>query len=276
MKIHVENSYTTKLSELKSECSACCGLCCTALFFSKVDGFPQNKPAGKPCMYLEESFKCKIHHELAKRNMKGCIGYDCFGSGQYVTQAVFRGADWRTAPDRANELFETFIKVFRLFQVRYYLTEAMTLSFAESLWEDIAIRIKEINELCRLTPGEICRSDVESYRDRANILLKNVCACVEKQFPERDKRIPAELFGRSFRSRNMSGQNLSMKLLIASDFTGCCFAGANFLGADTRDADFSSADLSECVFLTQAQVNSAKGNRKTLLPQHLANPVTWR
>ncbi|WP_341398813.1 GNAT family N-acetyltransferase [Clostridium cadaveris] len=46
-----------------------------------LDGFPENKKAGKPCKKLQDNYRCKIHHELEKCNMKGCIGYDCFGAG---------------------------------------------------------------------------------------------------------------------------------------------------------------------------------------------------
>jgi uncharacterized protein YjbI with pentapeptide repeats len=66
-----------------------------------------------------------------------------------------------------------------------------------------------------------------------------------------------------------------MSLLIASIFEGCSFNGANFLGADTRDTNFNSADLSDAVFLTQGQINSAKGNLVTKLPSNLSRPITW-
>lgn len=85
-----------------------------------------------------------------------------------------------------------------------------------------------------------------------------------------------EMAGRVFQGRDMGGLDLSMKLLIASDFVGCSFHKTIFLGADTRDADFSVADLSEAVFLTQGQVNAAKGSRTTKLPEYLDYPVTWK
>ncbi|SDF52972.1 Pentapeptide repeat-containing protein [Fontibacillus panacisegetis] len=44
---------------------------------------------------------------------------------------------------------------------------------------------------------------------------------------------------------------------------------ADFIGADFRDADVSGADLRDSIFLTQAQVNSAKGNKDTKLPGYL-------
>lgn len=42
------------------------------------------------------------------------------------------------------------------------------------------------------------------------------------------------------------------------------------------DTNFSNADLREAIFLTQGQINSAKGNRSTKLPKHLDYPVTWK
>lgn len=49
----------------------------------------------------------------------------------------------------------------------------------------------------------------------------------------------------------------------------------DFLGADLRDADLSNANLSGSIFLTQAQVNAAIGNKQTKLPQHLNIPQHW-
>lgn len=74
----------------------------------------------------------------------------------------------------------------------------------------------------------------------------------------------------------MSGANLSKKLLIAANFEKSLFNGTIFIGSDTRDTNFNDADLSEAVFLTQGQVNSAKGNRDTKLPYHLKYPSTWK
>lgn len=73
----------------------------------------------------------------------------------------------------------------------------------------------------------------------------------------------------------MSGLDLSTQLLIAANFSNCTFNGTMFLGADTRDTDFSGSDLRQSVFLSQGQVNAAKGNRNTKLPNHLMYPPTW-
>jgi uncharacterized protein YjbI with pentapeptide repeats len=67
-----------------------------------------------------------------------------------------------------------------------------------------------------------------------------------------------------------------MALMIAANLEGCSLRGTNFLGADMRDANIKNTDLSSCVFLTQMQINSAKGNRNTKLPGNLSYPDSWK
>ena len=64
--------YSAMLKELSIDCEKCSGLCCVALYCSKTDGFPENKPADIPCKHLESNFKRTIHTQLLKKNMKGC------------------------------------------------------------------------------------------------------------------------------------------------------------------------------------------------------------
>ena len=51
--------------------------------------------------------------------------------------------------------------------------------------------------------------------------------------------------------------------------------GVDFIGADLRDADLRGANLSTSMFLTQMQINSAKGDIKTTLPSHRQRPSHW-
>ncbi|WP_257968025.1 pentapeptide repeat-containing protein [Peribacillus deserti] len=51
---------------------------------------------------------------------------------------------------------------------------------------------------------------------------------------------------------------------------------ADLIGADLRDADLSGADLTGSIFLTQAQINSAKGSAHTKLPPRLHTPEHWK
>lgn len=274
MKIHEKNK--GRLEELKVDCSKCSGLCCTALFFSKIDGFPENKVAGKPCTKLKSDYHCKIHQELEKRNMKGCIGYDCFGAGQHVTQCIYKGETWQTSQEQSQEIFDVFVIVFQLYQIRYFLEESILVIPAKELWSDIKNLINENEALCHSTPKSILDIDIESYRNKVNIILKQVCTSIIKCFKNSDNKRLTDFLGRSFKKRDMSGLDLSMKLLIATNFDSCTFDGTVFLGADTRDTDFSNSDLRESVFLSQGQINSAKGNTNTKLPKHLDYPVTWK
>ena len=274
MLIHERND---KIWEpMKSNCSKCSGLCCTALFFSKADGFPKDKVSGQPCINLLNDYRCKIHPQLEKQKMKGCIGYDCFGAGQQVTQVIYQGQTWRDMPNLATEIFDVFIMVFKLYQIRYYLTEAMLLIPAQPLKNSVQSLIKENIKICQDQPGNILSFDLEQYRHRANHSLKQVCKLLPQSIHSEGKKVPANFLGGNFKGQDMSGADLSAKLLIAANFEKSLFNGTLFLGADTRDTNFKNADLSEAVFLTQGQVNSAQGNRQTKLHYNLDYPVTWK
>lgn len=274
MKIHEINK--GRLEQLKVDCEKCSGLCCTALFFSKMDGFPENKVAGKPCRQLQNNYSCKIHSELKERNMKGCIGYDCFGAGQHVTQYIYKGKTWQTSKEQAKEIFDVFVIISQLYQIRYFLEESKIIITAKELWSDIQSLIDENEDLCNSTPHTILDIDIEMYRSKVNNILKKVCGCITNCFKNSDNKGLTEFLGKNFKKRDMSGLDLSTKLLIAANFDSCIFNGTIFLGADTRDTNFSNADLREAVFLTQGHINSAKGNLNTKLPPHLDYPVTWK
>lgn len=265
-----------KLEKFKVDCSKCSGLCCIALFFSKADGFPENKIAGKPCLKLENSFRCKIHTELEKLNMKGCIGYDCFGAGQHVTQYTYKGQTWKSLENQSKEIFAVFVIVFQLYQMRYFLEQSMSVIPAKELRSNIQELINENEMLCNANSKIILNTDIDSYRERVNLILKKVCFLITKCFMQNDNNDKSEFLGRNHSKRDLSGLDLSMKLLIAANFDSSIFNGTIFLGADTRDTNFSNADLRESIFLSQGQINSAKGNRNTKLPKYLDYPSTWK
>lgn len=274
MIIHKTNDQ--RLRSMKCDCSRCSGLCCTALFFSKVDGFPINKSAGIPCINLLKDYSCKIHPQLESKKMKGCMGYDCFGAGQQVTQIVYRGDTWDNNPDKSGEIFDVFTAVYDLYQILFYLEEALLIIPAQSLVDTLHSLIDENMQICNDSPHNILSFDIDEYRNRANNVLKQVCKLIEQSLNIDTHKLPGSFFAGKFKGQNMSGADLSTKLLIAADFENCLFNGTVFLGADTRDTNFNNADLRESVFLTQGQVNSAIGNRSTKLPAYLEYPSTWR
>jgi uncharacterized protein YjbI with pentapeptide repeats len=276
MKIHDKNAMDIKLlEELTIDCSNCSGLCCTALFFSKIDGFPENKAAGKPCVNLQSDFRCKIHKDLMKCKMRGCLSYDCFGAGQKVTQIIYNKSNWITEPLKSQQIFDVFLIVFQLHQILYFLVEAKTILPAKELWNDIIFLIDEGRTICSSTPQDILSYEIDGYKNRVNDCLKIVSRLIKQNYPDNKKEKKNDFIGRSFKGKDFNGTDFTMTLLIAANFEACSFHGANFLGADTRDTNFCNADLQEAVFLTQGQINAARGNSGTKLPDTLHRPITW-
>lgn len=260
----------------KANCAKCAGLCCVALYCAKKDGFPKDKEAGIPCMYLQDNFTCEIHTDLENKQMKGCIGYDCFGAGQHVTQSIYSGKTWKETSMQAQEMFAVFSVVCQLYQIRFYLVETLSMLKKNILCEKIEELVDSNIAVCENDPQTILSFPLEGYRDAVNTIIKYACEIKQEKVQTRGKPFPKEFLGKSFKGKDMSHVDMNGKLLIGCDFSSCTCRGALFLGADTRDANFSNANLSEAYFLSQAQVNVARGNAKTKLPMHLYRPITWK
>jgi uncharacterized protein YjbI with pentapeptide repeats len=84
-----------------------------------------------------------------------------------------------------------------------------------------------------------------------------------------------DFIGADLRKKNLRGANLSGSCLIAADLRGADLSFVDLIGADLRDADLRGANLSNSIYLTQAQINLAKGDNTTKLPQLLTKPVNW-
>jgi len=62
---------------------------------------------------------------------------------------------------------------------------------------------------------------------------------------------------------------------MAANLRGVDLSYADLIGADMRDADLSGANLTNSIFLTQSQINMAKGYARTLLPLMIGRPDHW-
>ena len=272
IKKEVTNKYADLEVALQIDCKKCSGLCCVALYCMKSDGFPENKQAGVPCKHLTTDFCCDIHPLLAAKKMKGCLAYDCFGAGQKVTQSCYDNEDWKTNPDKADEIFRVFMKVFQLHQIAWYLLEALSLVSDDRTKDEIDALLAENIQMTATT--EILVIDIASYKMRADQALKKVSDQVAAD--SSDGTNGKDYFGKNFKGANLDGRDFSMALMIAANLKGCSLKKTNFLGADMRDANIKDTDLSGCVFLTQMQINAAQGNAKTKLPANLSRPFSWQ
>lgn len=270
--------------DLKPDCEKCFGLCCTALYFSAAEGFPQDKVAGKPCINLKEDFRCKVHESLNKKGLKGCTSYECLGAGQKVSQVTYGGHSWREKPETASEMFEVFIIMRQLHEMLWYLTEAFLLQADNNMKNQINSKIEEIEKLTHLSAEAIIKLDLITIRVGVNALLFKTSQFVRKKAGGNEKNSlkgkktivgGLNLMGADLRRKNLRGANLSGAYLIAASLRGVDLSFADLIGADMRDADISGADLSKSIYLTQAQVNSAKGDSCTQLPKALMKPNSW-
>ncbi|MER6649260.1 pentapeptide repeat-containing protein [Streptomyces sp. NPDC000971] len=267
----------TAPADLRADCANCFGLCCVALTLTASADFAIDKDAGTPCPNLADDFRCGIHARLRTEGFTGCTVYDCFGAGQKVSQDTYGGRDWRSAPDTARQMFQVFPVMRQLHELLRYLTEALTLPAAERLYADLRDVLATTEHLTRLPAGELADLDVSAHRDRVASLLLRAGELERATVRRRDTRSRrgADLIGASLNGADLRGAELRGAYLIAADLRGADLRRAELIGADFRDADLSDADLSGALFLTQAQVNAARGNTATKLPDSLTRPPHW-
>jgi uncharacterized protein YjbI with pentapeptide repeats len=290
---------------LQADCENCFGLCCVALPFAASADFAIDKDAGQPCRNLQSDFRCGIHNSLRQRGFRGCTVYDCFGAGQKVSRVTFGGHDWRQVPESAKQMFEVFPIIRQLHELLWYLTEALTFQPARPIHGALSLALDETERLTHLDPDSIIELDVAAHRASVNTLLLRTSELVRaealpsqngpsgrrKKTFGRDADLigaklkgadlkganlrGADLIGAKLRGADLRGANMRGAYLIAADLTVADLRVADLIGADFRDADLRGADLTDSIFLTQAQINAAKGDANTKLPPSLTRPSHW-
>jgi uncharacterized protein YjbI with pentapeptide repeats len=254
--------------------------------FSASADFAVDKPAKHPCVHLRPDFRCGIHERLRPAGFPGCIVYDCFGAGQKVAQVTFRGQDWRRVPRIARQMFDAFTVMRHLHELLWYLTEAAALPPARSLRDDLRVALDETERLTRLEPDALVELDVSAHRRNVDALLVRTSELVRARAPGRriDRRgadligadlIGADLIGADLVGADLRGANLRGVYLIGADLWGADLRMADLIGADLRGADLAGADLTGSIFLTQPQVDAARGDPGTRLPGSLERPAHW-
>ncbi|WP_230879867.1 pentapeptide repeat-containing protein [Planomonospora sp. ID67723] len=263
-------------SGLRADCERCFGLCCVVPAFSASSDFAIDKPAGQACPNLGEDFRCGIHVHLRQRGFPGCTVYDCFGAGQKVSQVTFGGQDWRRAPRTARRMFEVFPIMRHLQELLWYLNEALTLEAARPLHGELVRAFDAVERLTLDGPEVLAKADVTAHRQEVNALLLRASELVRGPLRRKKTELRgAHLIGAAFKGADLAGANLRGAYLIGADLRGARLRLADLTGADLRGADLRGADLAESIFLTQAQLDAAKGDSATKLPPSLTRPAHW-
>jgi len=263
-------------SSLRADCARCFGLCCVAPALSASADFAIDKAAGQPCPNLQPDFRCGIHAHLRQQGFPGCTVYDCFGAGQKVAQVTFGGRDWRSAPQTAQQMFGVFAIMRQLHELLWYLTEALTLQPAGPLRAALSVALDETERLTYQRPDAVTEIDVAAHRRHVNTLLARTSELVRGAAHRRtvDHR-GADLIGAGLAGADLRGANLRGTCLIGADLRAADLRVADLTGADLRAADLRGADLRGAIFVIQSQLDAAKGDATTTLPQALARPAHW-
>ncbi|WP_298255511.1 pentapeptide repeat-containing protein [uncultured Arthrobacter sp.] len=266
---------------LRPDCGNCFALCCTALGFSRSTDFAIDKPAGTPCQNLDSDFSCTIHDSLRPRGFRGCTVFDCFGAGQNVSQNLFHGISWKAEPETTKDMFGAFKVVRQLHEMLWYLTEATTRTFDPNT-SNQANDLRTAIETAMDDPQQVLALDLGEMHTQVRSVLMGVSEEVRSSYlATGDDHLDAalvpgaDLMGKEMISQSLCGADLRGAYLIATDLRGCDLSGADLLGADLRDARLEGADLSKALYLTQAQLNAAQGDARTLLPSDLESPPHW-
>lgn len=271
---------TDPRARLRPDCASCAALCCTLLGFVRSADFPVDKPAGTPCVELRPDHRCGIHDRLRPRGFRGCTVFECFGAGQRVTAGSGAPGDGG-GPGVSGRpwIAAVFALVRRLHEAAWYLAEVTERSWDPEL-VDAAAALRDRLEAAASGPDDaVLAVDVDALLAAVRALLHAVSDEVRARYRATDASGPdepgADLAGRDLRGTPLVGALLRNAALLAADLRGADLTGTDLLGADLRDARLDGADLGGALFLTQPQVNAARGDAATVLPPTLARPGHW-
>ncbi|EZH66670.1 hypothetical protein DH09_12190 [Bacillaceae bacterium JMAK1] len=265
-------------TELQSNCFQCFGLCCVALPYSQSADFPYDKASGEPCRNLNDNFLCSVHDQLAERGFRGCVSYECFGAGQKVSQQIYDGQDWRRNPKTAEGMFRVFPIVQQLHEMLVYLHQCLQLDEVSSFRTELEQQYKQIEELTVQSPTDMLTIDVAYYRLSVSGWLEKASIAYRAKKRQMNRLLNKkgiDCIEADLSNMNLYGESFRGRLMIATNFTKSDLRRVDFLGADLRNAHFHGANLSEALFLTQSQLNAARGDQATVIPDHLVRPMHW-
>ena len=262
------------MTELQADCSRCFGLCCVSLTLTRSADFAIDKPAGVPCPNLTGDLRCGIHATLRPGGFAGCSTYDCFGAGQRISQLTFGGQGWRETPDSAPAMFSAFGVLRQLHELLFYLDDCHSRELNVALARRVAALRANVEAAASGTGAELAAIDAAAIRAEVAPVLSEVSAEVRACLRGRELA-GADLLGKSFAGADLRGAHLRGTLLIGADLSEADLRHADLLGTDLRDVQLDGADLRGALFVTQQQLNSARGDRRTSLPAAVHRPSHW-
>jgi uncharacterized protein YjbI with pentapeptide repeats len=288
-------------AELSADCARCAGLCCVAPAFTASSEFAISKAAGTACPNLQSDYRCGIHDQLRPLGFAGCTTFDCFGAGQQVIQVTFGGRTWRDHPDLAQAQFGSFAVMRQLHEMRWHVTQALALirdlaepgaagpgtaepsaagpGTAEPGTAAVTAGLTQAGQTLRTHaeagPEALATLDVDPLWASVTAVLRQASQLIRGDVPKGRDRSGADLMGRHLAGVDLRRASLRGAYLIGTNLAGADLRRADLAGADLRGAQLAGADLSTSLFVTQAQLDVARGDARTKLPPGLRRPGHW-
>ncbi|SFN38671.1 pentapeptide repeat-containing protein [Mycetocola miduiensis] len=197
-----------------------------------------------------------------------------------MTQHTFGGVSWRDDPDIRQSIFAVFPLVRQLQEMLWYLADASNRPETAPIKGDLDRAYRGTEALAAAPADDIRSLDLDAHRDAVSALLRQASELVRaatRTSPEvRQVQPGSDFMGAQLAGQDLRGANLRGTWLIAADLRSTDLSNADVLGADFRDAELGGANLEDALFLTQFQVNAARGDDATVLPASVTRPTHWR
>ena len=189
---------------------------------------------------------------------------------------TFAGHDWRDSSTTATSMFAVFEVMRQLKESLWHLAEALELLPAGALRGQVEQAQALTVQLVNGSADELAQVDGAAHRRRVGALLTDVSEALRADVPRRGTdRIGADLIGAKLNGADLRGISLRGAYLLGADLRGADLRRTDLLGADLRGADLRQARMVTSLFLTQPQLEAARGDRGTTIPAWLTRPGHW-
>ena len=258
-----------EITDLRADCAQCEALCCVLLPYRRDSGFGADKAGGVACSHLLDDNRCGIHDRLGETGWSGCVAFDCFGAGQFLTRRTYAGRSWRYGTADVGEMGAVLTVMRLLNEMLHHLGEV-----ARRMPDVPTSALSErIGSLREIDAEGLLGIDIDALHDEVGQHLGSASARIRK--PAGADLSYADLAGHDLRARDLRRADLRGATLLGADLRGLDLTGADLLGADLRGADVRGADLGDALFVTLAQLGSTTGDPSTRLAPWLRRPEQW-
>lgn len=182
------------------------------------------------------------------------MAFDCLGAGQRVTQRTMAGLDRRRSAEEAGRIYAVFWRMLELHGLLWHVAHGLERA-PEALRPALTELARELEALAEGDEAAILSLDPAPMARRVGEHLSALSLALRPE-PRRSRRAlrpGARLAGADLRQADLRGA-----CLIGADLQGADLRGADLRGADLRGADLRGADLRDALFLTPAQLLSAR------------------